>query len=658
MGYKGFIIGDNEAEIEDRLSGYNWDDKRMREEEVEKLVENLEEAVRRYSEGELDDFLDPAGDDNPHLDSPGVLTEEDLDIEEGEDLPEWRTNHIAYVIAMVGEKIGPLNDQYDRSDALPLSSVICAEIYRQATGIKNYPQLISHLRRKKHRDNIPVHKMLGFESIPHDNTLRTAAEERLDRDGIEFIKHWTHQAERVAINKGYDFPDISDKRLSNNGGIVKIPVELKRGYAQGALDLLRDDMPIKKEDPDVAMWTDYGKHFDFSLHLCDTGGSPESELENFADNRGLQKGVDIFETAETFRNDITRVSTEEWENTFNDWTHRILNAVYPESLREDGLAISVDTTDIPTWSSDPDEIQGVVGTKKHPNTHHAYQIMSAIDVTNGLPFQIAHELQEKKLSKRDQIEGLINAVRDQGCNIGMLLADSDFATGQVANLLKGENIDFVIAYPTNWITQYTEEWEEAEQTVGIEQNYIIRKDATFPTKAEVNLFGEYHSKLGSETDNAQTNLCDFFHPDPEYISGRQTRDTVASYIDQEDAGNIFEMDNKMQWHTFMTNRNIKKSTARGLRDFYHYRWAIESAYGTYKENFLPKTKSTNLKIRLYLYLFGMAAYNAWVSANAKARNQHLEDNERNRPPIRASRFNTLGQQRYQPEFETDYINFQ
>jgi len=50
-------------------------------------------------------------------------------------------------------------------------------------------------------------------------------------------------------------------------------VERKRGYAQGALDLLREDIPISK-DEELAIWTDYGLHFDFSLHLCDTGNAP------------------------------------------------------------------------------------------------------------------------------------------------------------------------------------------------------------------------------------------------------------------------------------------------------------------------------------------------------------------------------------------------
>lgn len=32
-------------------------------------------------------------------------------------------------------------------------------------------------------------------------------------------------------------------------------------------------------------------------------------------------------------------------------------------------------------------------------------------------------------------------------------------------------------------------------------------------------------------------------------------------------------------------------------------------------HFLPTTRSTSLQMRIYLYLFGMFAYNSWVVAN-------------------------------------------
>ena len=134
---------------------------------------------------------------------------------------------------------------------------------------------------------------------------------------------------------------------------------------------------------------------------------------------------------------------------------------------------------------------------------------------------------------------------------------------------------------------------------------------------------------------------------------------ALSDVNRGDHRRVFEANNRMRWFTFMTNLDVGEEEARALREYYHYRWAIESAFSDYKQNFLPTTKSTNLGMRTYLYLFGMTTYNAWVAANTKARRQHLEDSERKRPPIRASRFTTLGQQRYRTdEFLTESINFE
>ena len=140
--------------------------------------------------------------------------------------------------------------------------------------------------------------------------------------------------------------------------------------------------------------------------------------------------------------------------------------------------------------------------------------------------------------------------------------------------------------------------------------------------------------------------------DPRRLTGRrryrlghnlQNQKTLEAYVERRDAGDTFEAKNRTRCFTFVTNLDVNEPEARALRENYHYRWAIGSAYESYKTYFLPGTRSTNLVLRTYLYLFGISMFNAWVAANVKAWRQHLEDNERNRPLIRASRFTTLGQ---------------
>ena len=60
---------------------------------------------------------------------------------------------------------------------------------------------------------------------------------------------------------------------------------------------------------------------------------------------------------------------------------------------------------------------------------------------------------------------------------------------------------------------------------------------------------------------------------------------------------------KGDYRLHSANLDVGEAEARALREYYHYRWAIESAYADYKKNFLPSTRSTELGLRTYLYLF-------------------------------------------------------
>lgn len=304
------------------------------------------------------------------------------------------------------------------------------------------------------------------------------------------------------------------------------------------------------------------------------------------------------------------------------------------------------------------DLPGVVGTEKLKNTHYAYQILSGQAVSDGMPIQLGHNFQLENRPMNKQLSDLLDTIDSHGCNVGILLTDADFASGRVANMLKGRGVDFVISCPKHYIKTHTDEWEDQEQTFGVEPGYLINKYKTTPEGAEVTFFGKYSSKVGHAGDDAQQQLSEFFDAEAEWVTDRQNQKTLEVYTDRRDSRDIFEVKNRMRWFTFITNLDVTEEEARALQEYYHYRWAIESAYGSYKTHFLPEIRSTNLGLRTYLYLFGISSFNTWIAANVKARRQHLEDNERNRPPIRASRFTTLGQQCYRRnKFLTESINF-
>lgn len=657
------------GDLPDHLSREDFNELLREEYPPDKTPEERNEFLRESADHGIEtpadraeEYLDPATD-SVYVEGKGRFMMAAMDMPtEKLKLPlcpedEW-SQHIAVLVSLLEYALPDIEDPYDGTGALEFIDMLRLEVYDQIMGFENAPQLRSHLMRSDAQHDYPVHRVLGLDDIPHTNTIREARQERFDRTASEFVTLWARRIENIGIQRGYHFPEIDDERLTNNGGITEIPVELKRGYSQGVLDLLRDDMPIEKDG--YPIWDDYGLHFDYSLWLCQTGGTPEGELENFADARGLQTHRDIWADAETYRTDIHRVPYSEWVETFDAWTERLLDTVYDKEMRARDLPLSIDTTNIPTWASETNELDGVVGTVKHSNTHYSYQILSAIAVSDGMPFQLAHEMQMSGQNWKERLDGLLDKVEDRGCNVGLILADADFASGRIANYLMGRDIDFIISYPKHLVRKHTSEWEDNDQTFGV-TNYTINESKARPKKANVTLFGEYQSKLGKAPKGDQQQISDFVDPEAEWVTDRQSQRTIISYKeaeDAEDAEDVFEAENRKRWFTFISNLDVNEEEARALRQYYHYRWAIESAYADYKQNFLPTTRSTELGLRTYLYLFGMTTYNAWVAANVKARRQHLEDNERKRPPIRASRFMHLGQQRYRGEFSTDYVNFQ
>lgn len=64
----------------------------------------------------------------------------------------------------------------------------------------------------------------------------------------------------------------------------------------------------------------------------------------------------------------------------------------------------------------------------------------------------------------------------------------------------------------------------------------------------------------------------------------------------------------------VTNRDITHDVAHPLAEAYRRRWGIETSYRNVTE-FLPKTSSPTLSVRLFYFLFAVALYNLWVLTN-------------------------------------------
>jgi hypothetical protein len=87
---------------------------------------------------------------------------------------------------------------------------------------------------------------------------------------------------------------------------------------------------------------------------------------------------------------------------------------------------------------------------------------------------------------------------------------------------------------------------------------------------------------------------------------------------------------------FTTNRDVPLWRVQGFVDQYRWRWRVENEYKSIKKHFLPTVGSTDYRIRLLYFVFGVVMYNVWRLTNllfrdAVADDVHLGDH----PPVKA-----------------------
>lgn len=108
---------------------------------------------------------------------------------------EWR-RHIAVLTGDQG--LAPWkDDSTKRRDALLYDPVVRLAVYDQILGFRNAPQLRRHLVRSNAQNDVPVHKILGFDSILHQNTIRGSLNDRMGPRMTEYV---TNTARKLSLS--------------------------------------------------------------------------------------------------------------------------------------------------------------------------------------------------------------------------------------------------------------------------------------------------------------------------------------------------------------------------------------------------------------------------------------------------------------------------
>lgn len=71
----------------------------------------------------------------------------------------------------------------------------------------------------------------------------------------------------------------------------------------------------------------------------------------------------------------------------------------------------------------------------------------------------------------------------------------------------------------------------------------------------------------------------------------------------------------VEYVSFITNRELTQRQARRIGETYERRWRIEISYRV-MGNFLPKTATTDVALRVFYYGMSVLLYNMWVLVNA------------------------------------------
>lgn len=91
---------------------------------------------------------------------------------------------------------------------------------------------------------------------------------------------------------------------------------------------------------------------------------------------------------------------------------------------------------------------------------------------------------------------------------------------------------------------------------------------------------------------------------------------------------------------FTTNADVPPERVAGLAAQYRDRWAIENEYKSIKAHFLPRTCSTDYRVRLFYFVAGVLMYNVWRVTNLLLRTMvdvHLGE----KPPVPAGEIDEL-----------------
>jgi hypothetical protein len=562
-----------------------------------------------------------ARNNDPPPDEPSEVTA--ALVKQAEDLCEIH-DHITRVIGDLDFPEGAFTDQYSKSYPyeLDFKAVIRALLYKETCG---FSQRETHQRLNRWAY---LQLRFGLDRAPTQQALSYTLRQRLSFNDRQVLTTAAERIQEVAADHGLlsapdegppiDPEERGGKGLNDEEILRAIRIARDRVFTEFATDRASN---AKYEDE---VYWELQAYLSTSVHggretkrrasrLCprsemphgDThtrtikkmgAPDPQTELSGFADETGLQKWKRIRKTLlDPFDSAIENLIEEtDFEDNLREPVNVAIDVTpwqfYPSPWTNRDLGIPKEDF--------PEMVSGYSGpTEEEPNAEYerGYKFATLTVIGEDTPIVLAMEPVKEKsnwedddavsTSKAEVVERLLSKAEEY-VDIHKVMADREFDGHAVRDVIDRKGMTYIIPKRVS-AAQDREDIENVKE----------HPSADIAVKHDVPL-----------TVDGRTHEVDFI-----YFPSNEKTGTYA---------------------ILLTNADVPVKRAPGLKAQYKDRWAIEIEYRVIKDHFLPRTTSSDYRVRLFYVVAAVLMYNVWRLTNLLLRSWfdvHLGE----RPPVPA-----------------------
>jgi len=176
-------------------------------------------------------------------------------------------------------------------------------------------------------------------------------------------------------------------------------------------------------------------------------------------------------------------------DTLTERLNQTLAGLIPRSIFKRKRQVAIDFKSIPTWIDEsklsPDERQYIIHSKPQSGTSKFYQFASIYLIKNNKRYTLAVVMVKRGMSKKQVVKQLLRYLAQMKGKVKCLYLDREFFAIEVINLLKEENIPFLMG------ARRTEEIKRLIQQEGVGIHSYTLTSGNREEQVDIVVVGKY-----------------------------------------------------------------------------------------------------------------------------------------------------------------------